>query len=552
MIERWLALLCQLLPGVVQAVVVRRDGSLWTCWPKDRDAEPLRGFCAADAKAEDARYQATPAGLTRLAMPLSNGKLRIGTVAVELPLRADQRPTTELLLRWSQAWLELLSDTGRENQRGPERILQVLEQGSRFDNLPDNTSSFATALVDQFGFNRVLICLRQRGRLRVVGVSHAPTFDRRSDMFALLEADLERVGNSETLPEQSEYARWLATRKPALQVLPLRLGEQGYCVILHGPEQAPSSATKAQCKQIARLIAPLYESQNRLREGMIWRWRAALQAHFQQASLRRKWLWGAGITALLLLFLCLPGQHRVTAHASLEGKIQRAIVAPEEGYLQEASVKAGEMIRQGQVLAQLDDKSIQLEIQRWLGEKQEYERQYNRELTALNPVEMRIAKAKIAQADAQLNLYRERLQRVRITAPIDGVIIKGDLSRAIGSPVQRGQVLYEIAPLDAFKLIIQVPQKSIRHVEQGQSGEVLLSSLPHRALPFTVTSVASVYSEQEQDIVYRVEAQIDNPELANLRPGMSGYAKIAVGRKPYAWLIAHPLLDWLALKFWRL
>jgi Membrane-fusion protein len=551
-IERWLALLCQLLPGVVQAVVVRRDGSLWTRWPKDRDAEPLRAFCAADAKVEDARYQATPAGLTRLAMPLSNGKLRIGTVAVELPLRPDQRPTTELLLRWSQAWLELLSETGRETQRGPERILQVLEQGSRFDNLPDNASSLATALVDQFGFNRVLICLRQRGRLRVTGVSHAPTFDRRSDMFALLEADLERLGNNETLPEQSEYARWLATRKPALQVLPLRLGEQGFCVILHVPEQVPSNATKAQCRQIARLIAPLYESQNRLREGMIWRWRAALQAHFQQASLRRKWLWGAGIAALLLLFLCLPGQHRVTAHASLEGKIQRAIVAPEEGYLQEASVKAGEIIRQGQVLAQLDDKSIQLEIQRWLGEKQEYERQYNRELTALNPVEMRIAKAKIAQADAQLNLYRERLQRVRITAPIDGVIIKGDLSRAIGSPVQRGQVLYEIAPLDAFKLIIQVPQNSIRHVAQGQGGEVLLSSLPHRALPFSVISVASVYSEQEQDIVYRVEAQIDNPELANLRPGMSGYAKIAVGRKPYAWLITHPLLDWLALKFWRL
>ncbi len=552
MIERWLALLCQLLPGVVQSVVVRRDGSLLTCWPKDADVESLRIFCAAGAKVEDVRYEVTPAGLTRLAMPLSNGKLRVGTVAVELPLRPDQRATTELLLRWSQAWLELLSDTGRETQRGPERILQVLEQGSRFDNLPDNASSFATALVDQFGFNRVLICLRQRGRLRVTGVSHAPTFDRRSDMFALLEADLERLGNNETLPEQSEYARWLVTRKPALQVLPLRLGEQGFCVILHVPEHVPSSATKAQCRQITRLIAPLYDSQNRLREGIIWRRRAALQAHFQQASQRRKWLWGVGIAALVLLFLCLPGQHRVTAHASLEGKIQRAIVAPEEGYLQEASVKAGEIIRQGQVLAQLDDKTIQLEIQRWLGEKQEYERQYNRELTALNPVEMRIAKAKIAQADAQLNLYRERLQRVRITAPIDGVIIKGDLSRAIGSPVQRGQVLYEIAPLDAFKLIIQVPQKSIRHVEQGQSGEVLLSSLPHRALPFSVISVASVYSEQEQDIVYRVEAQINNPELASLRPGMSGYAKIDVGRKPYAWLIAHPLLDWLALKFWRL
>lgn len=552
MIERWLALLCQLLPGVVQAVVVRRDGSLWTHWPNDSDAGALRAFCLLDNKSEDARYETTSAGLTRLAMPLSNGKLKVGTLAVELPLRMDQRATTELLLRWSQAWLELLSETGRESLRGPERALAVLEQGCRFDNLSDNASALATALAERFSFNRVLICLPQRGRLRVTGVSHAPTFDRRSDMFALLEADLQRLGDAETLPADSEYARWLATRRPALQTLLLRLGETGFCVILHALERVPDSAVKAQCRQIARLIAPFYDSQNRLREGFIWRWRERLLRYFRQASSRRKVLWGCGAAALLLLLLALPGQHRVTAQATLEGEIQRAIVAPEEGYLQEASVKAGEVIRQGQVLAQLDDKSIQLEIQRWLGEKQEYERQYNRELTALNPVEMRIAKAKIAQADAQLNLYRERLRRVRITAPIDGVIIKGDLSRAIGSPVQRGQVLYEIAPLDAFKLIVQVPQKYIRHVAQGQSGEVLLSSLPHDAISFTVISVASVYSEREQDIVYRVEAHINNPDLANLRPGMSGYAKITVGRKPYAWLIAHPLLDWLALKFWRL
>lgn len=552
MIERWLALLCQLLPGVAQAVVVRRDGSLWTGWPKEGDLAPLQQFCSADAKVEDARYETTPAGLTRLAMPLRNGKLRVGTVAVELPLRADQRSTTELLLRWSQAWLELLSDTGRESQRGPERVLAVLEQACRFDNLPDNASSLATALADRFSFSRVLICLPQRGRLRVAGVSHAPTFDRRSDMFAVLEADLEHLGSAEALSADSEYARWLATRRPALQVLPMSMGERGFCVILHAPEQVPDSAVKAQCRQIVRLVAPFFDSQNRLHEGVVWGWRERVLTHFRQASSRRKWAWGCGAAALVLLFLALPGQHRVTAHASLEGEIQRAIVAPEEGYLQEASVKAGEVIHQGQVLAQLDNKSIQLEIQRWLGEKQEYERQYNRELTALNPVEMRIAKAKIAQADAQLNLYRERLQRVRITAPIDGVIIKGDLSRAVGSPVQRGQVLYEIAPLDAFKLIIQVPQKSIRHVAQGQSGKVLLSSLPHDAIEFTITSVASVYSEHQQDIVYRVEAQIDNPNATNLRPGMSGYAKIEVGRKPYAWLIAHPLLDWLALKFWRL
>ena len=32
-------------------------------------------------------------------------------------------------------------------------------------------------------------------------------------------------------------------------------------------------------------------------------------------------------------------------------------------------------------------------------------------------------------------------------APIPGVIVSGDLSQAIGAPVERGQVLFELAPL---------------------------------------------------------------------------------------------------------
>lgn len=548
MIQRWLGLLCQLLPGVNGAVVTRRDGSVWAVWPDGLDAEPL---CSFGAKTDDVLYGEGSPGLTRLAMPLHNGKLRVGTIAVELPLRTDQRSTTELLLRWSQAWLELLSGNQRESQRGLEKILRVVEQGSRFTTATENATALATALAEEMKVQRVLICLPWRGRVRVAGVSGAPTFDHRSEMFALLEKDLNQPNFADEIPPDSEYRRWLQTRNPSMDALSLPLPGAGCMVLLFPPQQPPGNAVKAQCRQISRLIAPLLQSQNDARQGFFWLWCARFKKWRQDASSQKKAL-GFGAAALLMLVVsCLPGTYRITANAALEGKIQRAVVVPEDGYLQEATIKAGEVIHAGQVLAQLDNKSIQLEIQRWQAEKQEYERQYNRELTALNPVEMRIAKAKIAQAEAQLNLYRERLQRVRITSPIDGVVIKGDLSRAIGSPVQRGQVLYEIAPLDTFKLVIQVPQKNIRYVSEGQNGYVLLSALPHDAIPFSITSVASVYSEREQDIVYRVEAEITG-QWPNLRPGMSGYAKIKAGKKPYAWLVVNPLWDWLVLKFWRL
>lgn len=550
MIERWLALLCSLLPGVVSAVVVRRDRSLWASWPEGTNIEALREFTAS-GKGDDVRY-AEEGALTRVAMPLHNGKLRVGTIGIELPLKREQRATTELLLRWSQAWLDLLSDTNRGSQRGLEKVLQVVEQGSRFDTVTDNATALATALNEQMDLTRVVVCLRWRGRFRVAGVSDAPNFDHRSEMFSLLENALNTSpAMRENLPEDCEYLRWLVTRNPPLEMQLLPLLDAGYLILMYTQGQTPSPASNAQCRQIARLIAPLWQSQNRVRQGFYWSARARLKNLYENSAQRKKLIAIGGLAIFFVVLLCLPGTHRVNADAALEGKIQRAVVVPEDGYLQTADVKAGEIIQQGQVLAQLDNKSLQLEIQRWQAEKQEYERQYNRELTALNPVEMRIAKAKIAQADAQLNLYRERLQRVRITAPIDGVIIKGDLSRAIGSPVQRGQVLYEIAPLDAFKLVIQVPQKSIRHVRKGQSGYLVLSALPHDNIPFAVTSVASVFSEHKQDIAYRVEAEITG-DWQNLRPGMSGYAKINTGKKPYAWLIANPLWDWLALKLWWL
>lgn len=551
MIERWLALLCSLLPGVVGAVVLRRDRSLWASWPEGTNIEALREFTAS-GKGDDVRYAEAEGALTWVAMPLHNGKLRVGTIGIELPLKREQRATTELLLRWSQAWLDLLSDTNRGSQRGLEKVLQLVEQGSRFDTVTDNATALATALNEQMDLTRVVVCLRWRGRFRVAGVSAAPNFDHRSEMFSLLEKALNTSpAMQESLPADCEYLRWLVTRNPPLEMQLLPLADAGYLILMYTQGQTPAPAIKAQCRQIARLIAPLWQSQNSMRQGFYWSARARLKNLYENSAQRKKLIAIGGLAIFLVVLLCLPGTHRVNADAALEGKIQRAVVVPEDGYLQAADVKAGEIIQQGQVLAQLDNKSLQLEIQRWQAEKQEYERQYNRELTALNPVEMRIAKAKIAQADAQLNLYRERLQRVRITAPIDGVIIKGDLSRAIGSPVQRGQVLYEIAPLDAFKLVIQVPQKSIRHVQKGQSGYLVLSALPHDNIPFVVTSVASVFSEHEQDIAYRVEAEITG-DWQNLRPGMSGYAKISTGKKPYAWLIANPLWDWLALKLWWL
>ncbi len=63
---------------------------------------------------------------------------------------------------------------------------------------------------------------------------------------------------------------------------------------------------------------------------------------------------GTGVAVFLLLFFAfVDGDFRVTADARLEGTIQRVLAAPMAGYISQASVRAGDQVTEGQVMATL-------------------------------------------------------------------------------------------------------------------------------------------------------------------------------------------------------
>ena len=55
------------------------------------------------------------------------------------------------------------------------------------------------------------------------------------------------------------------------------------------------------------------------------------------------------------------GDYRVSAPAIVEGAVQRAVVAPFEGYIATAGVRAGQQVEEGALLARLDDRELQNE-----------------------------------------------------------------------------------------------------------------------------------------------------------------------------------------------
>jgi multidrug resistance efflux pump len=226
-------------------------------------------------------------------------------------------------------------------------------------------------------------------------------------------------------------------------------------------------------------------------------------------------------------------------------------VAPFEGYLREAPARAGDIVKAGQVLAVLDDKDLKLERVRWESELEQASRKEREAMAKANRVDQQQAAAQANQARAQLDLVLGKLSRVQVTAPFDAVVVKGDLSQLVGSPLELGKVLFELAPLDSWRVILKVDERDIGHVAQGASGELVLASLPGSSWPFTVKKITPISVAEDGRNFFRVEAALGQ-QAPKLSPNMEGVAKVAAGERSLLWIWTHPLLDWLRLAWWKL
>ena len=264
---------------------------------------------------------------------------------------------------------------------------------------------------------------------------------------------------------------------------------------------------------------------------------------------------GLLLMAALALFLTVStGTYRVSADARIEGEVQRAITAPFQAYVREAAVRAGDAVRQGQVLARLDDRDLKVERARLFAQREQLGQQYRDAMSRQERSQVRITSAQIAQSDAQLALLEEQLARTEVTAPFDGVVVSGDLSQALGAPIERGHVMWELAPLDAYRVILQVDERDIADLRVGQKGELVLSSMPGQRQALSVAKITPVSTPKEGRNVFRVEAQIEARGKAGgdsrLRPGMEGVAKVEVDERRLISIWTRRLTDWLALKSW--
>lgn len=584
--QAWLALQCTAIAGVraglllmrrpgTQAYVpaavwpdVRRDVSYLTT-AAQRALTDRRGTVVGLAEAE--REFVAP-GTVHVAYPVeAEGEVH-GTVVVDVAARPEAQLQGVLRqLLWGAGWLETLlrrQGAGRDSRR-LERAsagLDLLQTAQQHRQLGEAGIALVNELATRVQADRVSLGIVRQGVVKLQAISRTAWFDPRSQLVEAIENAMEEAIDQEApvgVPPAAAARgrvnvahRELAARASAEAVLGVPLASGGRCIgaLLLERSKGPAfdADTVLLAEVVAELVAPSLEQLVERERWITGRWIEQLAAWRERLLGPRHPTLKLGALAALALvaFLVLAeGEFRISAKTLVEGATQRAVVAPFEGFLAEALVRPGDRVKAGQLLARLDDRDLALERVRWASEKEQSERKYREALAKRDRVSARILSAQVGQADAQLALVEEKLARTRLAAPFDGIVVSGDLSQLLGAPLEQGKVLFELAPLDAYRVVLQVDERDIRYLLPAQRGELALPGLSARTLPFTVRTLTSVATPRDGRNYFRVEAALEDAP-PTLRPGMEGVGKVAAGEANLAWIWTRTFVDWARLALW--
>ncbi len=417
------------------------------------------------------------------------------------------------------------------------------------------------ALCADVGCTRVYLGLRRRAIVRVVAISGAARIDSKSPTHEPVEAAMrEAIAVGAPLDFTPASPRTDTTvaheifrdQSAAARLLTLPLPRRRGAVLLEW-SAPPDPASAPVAEAAAPFVPVLFELLDRARPHPAL---FAAQRLWRRASAQRRRLVLAGAGALALLLAC-PFHYRIGADCRIAPTVKQVVAAPFDGQLRKSLVRPGDAVREGDPLGELDNRDLKLKESELTATRERALKQRDRAMTGTEKSEgADFAAAQVANFEAQsvgqeLELVRRKLAMLEVKAPLTGVVVSGDLRRTEGQPVPRGQVLWEIAPLDAMIVEIDVPDREISHVQEGQPVGVRLEAFGGGRWESTLRRVHPQSEQRDGRNVFIVEADITLDRAAELRPGMRGRASIVGQRRPFIWIVGHRFWDWLVTTlFW--
>jgi len=219
--------------------------------------------------------------------------------------------------------------------------------------------------------------------------------------------------------------------------------------------------------------------------------------------------------------LQMPVTDRFESVGTIEAGEAIDVVSEIDGVVVQMPFNEGKQVREGSMIAQLDDALLRAEVARAEALRDQTRTTYERikavvEQGAGAPQDLDDAASALKVAEANLSFEQTRLQKTRILAPWSGIVSVRRVSP--GAFVRAGQPLTQLAAIGTIKVTFSAPERYLSSLQRGAPVTVSTTAYPGYELTGDIDVVEPVLDANLRSA--RVLARVRNPE-GKFRPGMS-------------------------------
>jgi putative peptide zinc metalloprotease protein len=273
-------------------------------------------------------------------------------------------------------------------------------------------------------------------------------------------------------------------------------------------------------------------------------------------------LQAAGAAGLALLIFIPPIPSRISTDLVLEPGHVTPLHAEAGGKVSQVFVRQGDDVRQGQVLATLEDPDIQAHA-RIVSAQLALASSNLRYHEGSDPQKAAQATRERSRLQQELAVARKAVEALEIRAPFPGVITTPEVEQKVGEYLSPGDEFCRLVDRSTMRARVLVRDWELEDVRPGTSAKVKVLPFPYRTYSGHVDQILPAAAEdrpvaqphklermgQELTNYFAVVVEFPNAD-GSLREGMTGTARISAKSSPIGWKLGRESWRWLRSQVW--
>ncbi len=139
--------------------------------------------------------------------------------------------------------------------------------------------------------------------------------------------------------------------------------------------------------------------------------------------------------------------------------------------------------------------------------------------------------------------------KLELKSPIDGAILTSALAESVGRYYDNGDLILEVADASVLEAEIVISEKYTRGITPGQRVLLKIQAQPFQTFDAEVERISPVVEAGDQAGSAKIYGALKENHM-ELWPGMSGYARIYLERRPAGLILFSQIMRFIRTEFW--